>query len=220
MTAVGILGGTFDPVHRGHLLLAASVRRALALERVALLPCAVPPHKPGRPTAARFHRLEMLYLAVEGRAGLGVSTYEIARGGVHFTIDTLRALRAGAAGVSPVFIVGSDALGEITSWKDHQALLEEFDFAAVVRPAVSGTAGPEGWPEVVTRRVSPAVRREAHPPPGAGGRVFVVEVEALPISSSDVRDRCAGGMPLVDLVPAPVARYIQRHRLYREEAPR
>ena len=220
MTAVGILGGTFDPVHRGHLLLAASVRRALALERVALLPCAVPPHKPGRETAARFHRLEMLYLASEGREGLEVSTYEIARGGVHYTVDTLRALRAGGADISPVFIVGSDALGEITSWKDHRALLAEFDLAAVVRPATSGPARPEAWPETVVRRVSPVGARETTSPPGTGGRVFLIEVEALPISSSDVRDRCAARTPLDDLVPAPVARYIHRHRLYREEAPR
>jgi len=115
VSAVGVLGGTFDPVHRGHLALAAGVREALGLAQVLLVPCATPPHKPGRAVTAAYHRLEMLYLGCEGRERLSVGTQELARGGVSYTIDTLRELRAG--GADPVFVVGSDSLAEMGAWR-------------------------------------------------------------------------------------------------------
>lgn len=219
MSSVGVLGGSFDPVHRGHVALAREARRLLNVDRVLLLPCAAPPHKPGRTLAARFHRLEMLYLATEDQPGLCVSTFEIARGGVHFTIDTLRALRGRTPAVAPVFVCGGDALAEIASWRDYESLLDEFDFAAVIRREDAGGERRSDWPESVRRRLSPL------PPaiglaPGAGGRVFTLDGPVPAVSSSLVRDRCAAGDPIDALVPARVARYIQRHRLYSEEAAR
>ncbi len=219
MNAVGVLGGSFDPVHRGHLALARHARRILSLDRVLLLPCADPPHKPDRALAHVHHRLEMLHLAVEDWDGLGVSTIEIARGGVRYTIDTLRALRSGLPPLAPVFLCGSDALADIASWRDHEALLAEFDFATVDRPDAAGDPKHPGWPELVARRVS------VLPPPtggavGAGGRVFRLDLPALCVSSSLVRARCASRRLSDDLVPVRVARYIQRHRLYTEEASR
>jgi nicotinate-nucleotide adenylyltransferase len=219
LIAVGVLGGSFDPVHRGHLAFAEQARRTLGLERVFLLPCADPPHKPGRALAARCHRLEMLYLATEDRSRLSVSTFELAQGGVRYTIDSLRALRSGPSAIAPVFLCGSDALAEIASWREHEALLAEFDFAAVVRPDDAGSPPGEGWPDVVGRRVAsfPHTDRVAL---GAGGRVFCVEMAAIAVSSSLVRQRRAACRPIDDLVPTRVARYIQRHRLYSEEGPR
>jgi len=219
LISVGVLGGSFDPVHRGHVALACHALRTLGLERVLLLPCADPPHKPDRALAARYNRLEMLYLAVEDRQGLEVSTFEIARGGVCYTIDTLRALRTSAPSLAPVFLCGSDTLADVASWRSHEALLAEFDFAAVIRPDDAGGPRDPGWPDFVARRVAPL------PPPGgaalgAGGRVFCLEIPPLAVSSSLVRARQATGRPADDLVPARVARYIQRHRLYSEEAPR
>jgi nicotinate-nucleotide adenylyltransferase len=198
--ALGVLGGTFDPVHRGHLALAEGARAALSLERVLLVPCAVPPHKPTAHVLAAYHRLEMLYLAAEGWPGLAVAADEIYRGGVSYTIDTLHALRA--SGLRPVFIAGSDALAEIATWREPEALLREFDFVAVGRPKDLGSE-----------------RVAAGPPPnlpiGPGGRIVTVPLEVPPISSSLVRARAAAGEPLSDLVPPRVARYIQRHHLYR-----
>ena len=219
MISVGVLGGSFDPVHRGHVTLAAHALRSLGLERVLLLPCADPPHKPDRALAARYHRLEMLYLALEDRRGLNVSTFEIARAGVHYTIDTLRALRSGTPPLDPVFLCGSDALADVVSWREHQALLAEFDFAAVSRPSDGGSPRDPGWPDVVARNVAP-LPRVGEPVLGAGGRVFCVEMQALAVSSSLVRSRRATRQPVEDLVPARVARYIQRHRLYSEEVAR
>ena len=212
---VGILGGTFDPVHRGHVALAEAVRRELSLPRVLLLPCSLPPHKPERRIAPAYERLEMLYLATEDRPGLSVATDELARGGVCYTIDTLRALRA--RGETPVFLLGADALAEIETWREYRALLEEFDVVAVERAAVDGVPPEMAWPESVRSRLA---ARPATPPLGAGGRI--VRVAALPpaVSSRQVRARLASGRPVTDLVPARVDRYIQLRRLYRQEAAR
>jgi nicotinate-nucleotide adenylyltransferase len=161
----------------------------------------------------------MLYLAVEDREGLHVSTFEIAQRGVRYTIDTLRALRSDAPPFAPVFLCGSDALADVASWREHEALLAEFDFAAVVRPNDAGGPRDPGWPDVVARRVAP-LPTTAGTAVGAGGRVFCVEMPALAISSSLVRASTASGRPIDHLVPARVARYIQRHRLYSEEVAR
>ena len=219
MTAVGVLGGSFDPVHRGHIALACHALRTLGLDRVMLLPCADPPHKPDRALVDRHHRLEMLYLATEDRPGLVVSTFELAQGGVRFTIDTLRALRSGPPRLDPVFLCGSDALADVTSWRENEALLAEFDFAAVVRPDDAGQARDPRWPESVARRVAPLPSANGTGL-GQGGRVFGLDLPALAISSSLVRARRAAGQPVSDLVPGRVGRYIQRHRLYSEEVPR
>ena len=219
MIPVGVLGGSFDPVHRGHVALARHALGSLGLERVLLLPCADPPHKPDRALAPRYHRLEMLYLAVEDQRGLEVSTFEIAQGGVRYTIDTLRALRSGTPSLAPVFLCGSDALADISSWREHEALLAEFDFAAVIRPNDEGGRQNPGWPDVVARKVA-SLPPEGGDGLGTGGRVFYLELPTLAVSSSLVRARRVSGRTVEDLVPARVARYIQRHRLYSEEVPR
>lgn len=212
MRAVGVLGGTFDPVHRGHVALASGAREALGLDQVLLVPCAVPPHKPHRPVTAAYHRLELLYLATEDVAGLRIDTLELARGGASYSIDTLRALRS--SGARPVFILGSDALAEITTWREHHALLAEFDFLSVERPQDDGPSLPEGWPEEARRRVAPLPAPPA-PALGLGGRIVRLPLDVPSISSSLVRSRASARADLGALVPPRVARYIQRHRLYR-----
>jgi nicotinate-nucleotide adenylyltransferase len=219
MTALGVLGGSFDPVHRGHLALASHARFELGIDRVVLLPCADPPHKPRRSLAPRYHRLEMLYLAVEGLDGIGISTFEVARGGHCYTIDTLRALRDGTPAMRPVFLLGSDALSDMEIWRDHDALLDEFDFAVAMRPGDEDRARADSWPDFV-RRHEIAGPAAGLPDLGAGGRVVRLAVPELPASSSLVRRRIARGDPIVDLVPARVARYIQRHGMYAGEADR
>jgi nicotinate-nucleotide adenylyltransferase len=196
VSAVGVLGGSFDPVHRGHVALAARARRALGLSRVLLLPCADPPHKPQRTLASRYHRLEMIELAIEGWEGLGACTLEIAAGGVHYTIDTLRRLRAERPDTPPVFLIGSDA----------------------VRSDDGSPPEPPAWPASVAGRWSDGpVEGLAL---GRGGRIVPLAIPTVRASSTEVRTRRASGQPIVDLVPARVARYIQRHGLYGREATR
>jgi nicotinate-nucleotide adenylyltransferase len=213
MSALGVLGGTFDPVHHGHLALASGAAAALRLERVALLPCSVPPHKPNHPISAAYHRLEMLYLAAEGWGGLRVSSFEIERGGVHYTIDTLRALRE--RGEEPVFLIGSDALAEIETWSRYAELLAEFDFAAVMRTPDPASPAATAFPDEVARRLVDAAALDALAPLGRGGRIVRVPLDPPAVSSSLVRERAAAGVSIDALVPARVARYIHRHRLYR-----
>lgn len=216
MIPVGVLGGSFDPVHRGHVALGSHALSALGLSRVLLVPCAEPPHKPDRALAARYHRLEMLYLALQDRPGLEVATIEIAKGGVQYTIDTLRALRDASPPLAPVFLCGSDALLDIVLWRDYRALLAEFDFAAVTRAFGDPARGDDAWPPPIAGRIA---SRPSHGgvPLGQGGHIYHVSMPELDISSSAVRSLCVQGSAVDHLVPASVARYIQRHRLYSEE---
>ena len=219
--AVGVLGGTFDPVHLGHLRIAEETRRILELARVLLLPTAVPPHKPtGRLTPIR-HRVAMVRLAIEGREGLELCPLELSPHRTSFTIDTLHALRDARPPVRPVFILGLDMLAQISSWYRWRELLAEFDLAVVDR--IEDGAGPPAplAAEVTCRLVDvregdPASRLE----PGRGGRVFRLPVTPVAVSASAVRARVAAGADPVGLVPAAVARYIGSAGLYRlEERP-
>jgi nicotinate-nucleotide adenylyltransferase len=217
---VGVLGGTFDPVHFGHLHVADAVRQALSLHQVLLMPAAVPPHKTHGARAGAFDRLAMVRLAVADRRGLEASSFEIDRGGVCYTIDTLRALRD-EWDMTPLFVVGMDALEEIGTWREHEALLREFDFAAVDRPGGSiveaaRRLGPTHAARVVSAGPSPPA--DAHL--GSGGRVYHLPIPVVDVSSSLVRARAAAGQSLHGLVPPPVAAYIRERRLYAEESAR
>jgi nicotinate-nucleotide adenylyltransferase len=227
--SVGVLGGTFDPVHLGHLHAAEHARRVFALPRVLLVPCSTPPHKSRPDLTPAEHRLAMLRAAVEGRQGLEVSDIEIVRGGVSYTIETLRALASGPAPARPLLILGLDALREIGTWYRHGELLSEFDLIAVERPPegeAPAESGAAALPREFEARVVPVPcedgagssadsRREA-----TGGRIYRVRIPPLPVSSSRVRAVASAGGPLAGLVPSAVARYIQRQGLYRKEARR
>ena len=208
--AVGVLGGTFDPVHLGHLRMATEARRLLCLERTLLVPAARPPHKLSDAPSAASDRMAMLELSIDGLDGLEISTIELERPGVGYTIDTLRALRAGPPPRDPVFILGWDALAQIDSWRCWRELLEEFDLAAVAR--ADGRGQSRLAREVAARVVDgPALDV------GRGGRVFRLPIEPLAVSSSAIRKRSRAGGSLDGLVPPGVARYIQRTGLYRRK---
>jgi nicotinate-nucleotide adenylyltransferase len=219
--AVGVLGGTFDPVHDGHLRIAGRARELLGLARVLLLPTARPPHKPAGALAPIAHRLAMVELACAGTAGLGICRLELG-GDRSYTIDTLRRLRDGDPPCRPVFILGMDALLQITSWRAHDALLREFDLAAVDRRDAELEQKRHRLPREVAARIvrvacGPAPREPVDP--GRGGRIFHLAGAPIPVSSSDVRARAARSEGLSGLVPPGVAEYIQRMGLYsREEA--
>jgi nicotinate-nucleotide adenylyltransferase len=206
--AIGVLGGTFDPVHLGHVAMAEAARDALNLDRVLLLPTAIPPHKvvPGLTSGA--HRVAMLRLAVKGREGLEVCTLELETGGVCFTIDTLRRLREGPPACRPVFVLGTDSLLEIDTWREHEALLREFDLAVIERPGSDLDGSAPGAAGAVP---------EIDPPAGEGGRVFRLPMRPLPISSTQVRGIAADGGSLDGLVAPAVSRYIRANRLYGQE---
>ena len=199
MTAVGILGGTFNPPHLAHLVCASEARSQLGLERVVLIPTGVPPHKPMEQEPGAAHRLEMCRLAAgAGRGWLTVSSIEIDRAGPSYTVDTLRQIHASQPGDELTFIVGGDVAWSLPTWREPEAILE---LACV---AVAERAGARRE-EVRSRLAAMA---------GSAERISYIDVPRLDISSSALRRRVREGRPIDYLVADPVADYIEQRRLY------
>jgi nicotinate-nucleotide adenylyltransferase len=217
---IGVLGGTFDPIHLGHLHVAECVHRALPVSRLIVVPCNAPPHKTRRDLSPSADRLAMLRLAVEHLDWLAISTLELERGGYSYTIDTLRELSVGPPPVAPIFVMGTDALFEIHTWKSYRDLIREFDLVCVDRPGTSIAVVAARLEADISRRivhVSPGENtwnRSGEPPFGRGGRIYHLPIQEVPISSSEIREAAAAGASLHGLVPPPVARYIDREGLY------
>ena len=195
--SVGILGGTFDPIHHGHLAIAEEAREALGLERVLFMPAAFPPHKPGQPVTDPGHRLAMVRLAVAGNPAFEASDLEVRRGGASYTVDTLEALVADGL-QRPWLILSSEALALLPKWREPRRILELARLAVVPRGGFD-PLGP-AWVEAAF--------------PGAVERVTFLPGPLLPISGSVVRRRARAGRSVRYLVPDAVAAYIAQHRLY------
>ncbi len=212
--AVGVLGGTFDPVHLGHLRIALETRRLLGLSRTLLLPTAVPPHKRADELSPVHHRVAMLQLAVSESAEIEICPLELESERVCYTIDTLRALRGGRSAQRPVFILGMDSLLQITIWRNWRDLVREFDLAVIERSEGETGADESLDPTLVGRLVSLDAGSSAATlvdelQPGRGGRIFRLPIGPIPISSSAIRARSRSGLDLGSLVPPAVAVYSQ-----------
>jgi nicotinate-nucleotide adenylyltransferase len=201
---IGIFGGSFDPVHWGHLRLAESCWRHARLNRVDFVPAAQQPHKPGGPTASPEDRVAMLELAVIGRPEFAVSTVELDRGGISYTADTLRALHEQQPGDQFYFLMGADSLADLPNWRDPAAICELATPLVVHRP---GSAEPD------FDALRPFVSAERL----AEIRAAQIEAPPTPISSSQIRELIASGGAWQSLLPAQVADYITRRRLYQSE---
>ncbi|MGN6246068.1 MAG: nicotinate-nucleotide adenylyltransferase [Motilibacteraceae bacterium] len=195
-TRVGVMGGTFDPVHHGHLVAASEVQAAFDLDEVVFVPTGRPWQKQDRRVAPAEHRYLMTVIATASNPRFTVSRVDIDRGGPTYTIDTLRDLRAQRPDADLFFITGADALAAILTWKDAEELFDLAHFVGVTRPGHELTR--QGLPD---------------------GRVSLMTVPALAISSSDCRDRVERGQPVWYLVPDGVVQYIAKHRLYRADGP-
>jgi nicotinate-nucleotide adenylyltransferase len=193
----GILGGTFDPVHNGHLAAARQLVDAAGLDTVWLLPNAQPTHRSAMPIASAPDRMRMVELAVAGQPGLAASSIEVERGGVSYTVDTVRQLIRQFPNLRFALLLGSDAALNIRSWHEADTLLKDADLVIFNRPGVS---------------VAPQTFHDLGFPPA---RTRIVHIDTPAISAHQVRDRLARGAPIVDLVPAEVATYIESRGLYR-----
>ena len=201
MAAIGILGGTFNPPHVAHLVCAHEACAQLRLERVLLVPVAVPPHKEARDDPGPDVRVEMCRLAVADDERLEVSTIEVDRGGPSYTIDTLREIHARDPGDDLTFIVGGDMAASLPTWREPEGILE------LARLGVAERAG--------VRRTDILDRLSGL---GAADRVVFFDMPRLDVSSSDLRARVAAGRPIRYLVPDQVARFIDTGARYRSPA--
>jgi len=195
---LGILGGTFDPVHRGHLALAGAARDELDLDRVLFMPAGQPWRKADRHISSADHRLAMLQLALEGEETFEVATLELEREGPSYAADTLEALRGDRPNDELFFVLGEDALLDLPNWVRPGRILE----LAVL--AVARRAGVE------RKAVEEAVRRL----PGLLDRAVWLKMPLVDVSGTEIRDRVRRGLPIGDLMPRVVEAYIRTHGLY------
>lgn len=198
---IGVLGGTFDPIHLGHLIVAADARRKLKLSYVLFVPAGKPWLKlkeEGQITDGK-HRLAMVRLAIKGNPYFKVSTIELDRPGPSYSIDTVLELKSKLGSRAEIyFIVGPDALAELPRWKEPGRLLEACQVVAIERP---------GYDRVNLRTLARSV-------PGASKRIMKLDVPQIDISSTEIRKRVAQGQSIRRLVPEAVEKYIQKHKLY------
>jgi nicotinate-nucleotide adenylyltransferase len=198
VASVGILGGTFNPPHIGHLVCAQEARAQLALERVILMPVHTPPHKEAIDDPGADARLALCQAAIASDEELELSTLEIERGGPSFTVDTLRALHGSREGDDLTFIVGGDMASSLPSWQEPEAVLELARIAVAERE--------EHRRHEIAERVA-SLR-------GAAEQVVFFSMPRLDISSSDIRRRIAEGRPVRWLMPGEVCDEIERRGLY------
>ncbi|MBE7501280.1 MAG: nicotinate (nicotinamide) nucleotide adenylyltransferase [Verrucomicrobiales bacterium] len=191
MRRIGLFGGSFDPVHTGHLLVARTALEGLALDRLFFLPAAQSPFKPGQSLTSGALRARLLRLALAGWTQCEVDTGELERGGVSYTIDTVRAFTRRFPGAALFWLIGGDHLPLLPQWREAHALAELVEFAVVPRPGVAVGPGP-----------------------GAPFRIRVLAGSLSTIAASDIRARVRAGQSLAGLVPAPVAEVIRNSGLY------
>jgi nicotinate-nucleotide adenylyltransferase len=201
MMSVGILGGTFDPIHFGHLEAASAAQRALSLGEVMLLPSRTPPHRSVEPRASVYHRFAMTALGAASREAMRASDLELRREGPSYTALTLEALHSEGFPASQLFfIIGADAFAEIATWYDYPRVLTLANFVVVSRPG-AGVSGAE-------------LIRDTSADSSRSTSVSFVDARTPDVSSTEIRRRVARGETIDSLVPSSVAEHIRRHRLY------
>lgn len=214
MARVAVLGGSFNPIHHGHLLLADEILEILGVDRLLFVPAAVPPHKAPADLAPAADRFAMVQLAIAGHPGFAVTDLELRRPGPSYTVDTLRELTVG--GDELFFVIGSETFLDLLSWREPRQV------AALARLVVIPRAGSPFDPQSaaaqkVLREIGLADSGFAHVTPGEpfpSRAVLIAHVTSLPISASDLRRRVRAGRSLDYRVPPAVIDYMRRHRLY------
>jgi nicotinate-nucleotide adenylyltransferase len=222
MERIGLFGGTFNPIHCGHLHIVEQVRKHFPLDRVHLIPCKQPPHKDSQDLADARDRYEMIRLALTDWPGLEASDVELTRQGPSYTIDTVRHFQSLAADGRQVYLlVGLDAFLEIDTWREYRQLLQRVPLIVLARPlSASDGEGSQAKleEEFIYRRLSNRYRRDASQKafvhPGLQS-IYTLDLNPLDISSTQVRCRVKAGGPIESLVPFRVAGYIKNKGLYR-----
>lgn len=197
---VGIFGGTFDPIHYGHLHIANGLREKLNLDQIIWVVAGKPPHKRGQIVSDDDDRIAMVERALDNEPGDAVSRIEVDRPGPSYTVDTLETLAIDLDQAEYFFLMGEDSLRDFPTWREPQRILELANLGVVGRPGIDTDLA------ILTEKL-----------PELAGKVHFVPLEELPFSSSEIRQRVADGLPIDDLTIEPVAAYIRDHGLYLRE---
>jgi nicotinate-nucleotide adenylyltransferase len=212
---IGLVGGTFDPFHLGHLAVAHEARRALRLDEVRIVPARVPPHRTAQPRTSPAHRFAMVALGIADETGLLADDIELTAEGPSYTASTLARLQAhGFSAAQPFFVTGADAFAEIATWRDYPRVLDLAHFAVVSRPGRGVGTLRALLPSLAARMrdvnapVDPA--NEDDPQPS----ILLIDVLTPTVSATRVRALAAARQPLTGLVPPLVADYITKQHLY------
>ncbi len=198
----GVLGGTFNPIHNGHIAIAEAARIALNLDEIYFIPTGQPQLKDNDVLLAAEHRVQMINIAISKKPFYKLSTIEIERAGPSYTVDTLSELRRKLGSEHELFfILGWDSLAQLPHWKDPDLLIQMCKLVVVSRP---------GYP-------LPDIASMEDTVPGIAGRVIILDKPEIDISSSDIRERIAKGLDVKHLLPEPVEEYIRKNSLYMNE---
>ncbi|HWI65496.1 MAG TPA: nicotinate-nucleotide adenylyltransferase [Symbiobacteriaceae bacterium] len=200
MPYVGIMGGTFDPIHFGHLAAAEGAMHVVGLDRVLFMPNRQPPHKAGRPVTPAEHRAAMVRLAIAGQPRFEFSSLELEREGPSYTLLTVQALRERYPDWRLAFLAGMDSLVDMTTWYQYETLLGLIDMVIFTRPGFSAEQR-----DAALERLGPEL----------SARIRLIEVPGVAVSGTELRRLATEGYPLRYLVPDAVEAYIQEHGLYR-----
>lgn len=219
---LGLLGGSFNPVHNGHLAIARQTREALGLDRILFIPTSHPPHKPNGSLAPVTDRYEMVRLAIASDPTLAISNVEIRRPGKSYSIDTIRLLQQEYGPQTELFfLIGIDAFLDFPSWRDPQTLLTLCWFVVLSRPGLSfrslstvALLPPIPYPSLADLDAGRISRIDA--PLGEQG-LICLKLPPSPVSASDIRSQIRQGLPVANLLPPLVESYILHHHLYQED---
>jgi nicotinate-nucleotide adenylyltransferase len=203
---IGICGGTFDPFHRGHLEPVLSARPVMQWDRLIYIPANRQPFKSEQRTESGYHRFAMAVLATETFEEVFVSTQELDRGSVSYTVETLELLRSENPDATLDWIIGDDNLVQLRGWKNIERIFELANFAVLTRSGATAASA-------VDKRITTPDKRGTH------GHIVFAHNPTVPISSTDIRQRIRAGQPIGGLVDPRVSHYIEHYRLYREAQP-
>jgi nicotinate-nucleotide adenylyltransferase len=218
---IGLFGGTFNPIHRGHLWAALEVKKGFNLDQVSLIPAALPPHKTPGAVANADDRLQMIHLATADLPGIIVSDVELNRPGPSYTIDTVRHIKKTLADCSRIYLImGLDAFLEIDTWKSYDELLEQIAFIVMARPNADYPDVEQGW-KILEDYLKLSLSEDYEFLAARGcytseGKqpIYIVDIEAMDISSTKIRQDIKTKKNIDNLVPPKVAQFIQSKGLY------
>ncbi len=213
---LGLFGGTFNPVHLGHLKVAREVEKRLALDKILFIPSYLPPHKASREIAPPEDRLEMVKLAVKPFPRFEASAVEIESSGPSYSIITVEKIKKLYPGAEVFFLVGIDAFLEIKTWKEYPKLLSSCSFVVVSRPGFSLRQAAKAVDLPWRTRLRRLNAKRFNPLAESGPLIFMLPIKAIDVSSTEVRRRIHQREPISRLVPPAVEKYIQRKNLYQD----